>query len=61
MESQLMKSFWKGVGNAMKAAGEARARKALAMHQHILDRYGINIESPDLQNPAAFGEKKKGA
>ena len=56
-----MKSFWKGVGNAMKKAGEARARKALAMHQYILERYGINIESPDLQNPAAFGEKKKGA
>jgi hypothetical protein len=56
-----MNSFWKGVGNAMKAVGEARARKALAMHQHILDRYGINIESPDLQNSNTFGDKKKGA
>lgn len=56
-----MNSFWKGVGNAIKRSGEARARRHLAMHKHILDRYGVNIESPDLQNPATFGEKKKGA
>ena len=43
MESQLMNSFWKGVGNAMKRAGEARARRALAPYQHLLDYYGVDI------------------
>ena len=54
MESQLMKSFWKGVGNAMKKAGEARARRALAPYQHILDYHGFSITDRTTEN-------KKGA
>jgi len=49
-----MNSFWKGVGNAMKAVGEARARRALARYQHILDYHGISITDTDNKN-------KKGA
>ena len=53
MESQLMKSFWRGVGNAMKKAGEARARRALAPYQHILDYHGFSINDSN--------KNKKGA
>jgi len=48
-----MKSFWKGVGNAMKKAGEARARRALAPYQHILDYHGFSINDSN--------KNKKGA
>ena len=39
-----MKSFWKGVGNAMKAVGEARARRALAQYQHLLNQHNIDVD-----------------
>lgn len=44
MESQLMKSFWKSIGNAMQRAGEARARRAIAPYQHLLVQHDIDLE-----------------